>query len=81
MDWPLSPKTTIGLACRSAEIHNRQCAAQHFCIVLNADFPCPSSEWVENRKSHMLGEVQGFKVPAFCQIRQHPRCIGSQLQL
>lgn len=43
---PCRQKTTIGLACRSAEIHNRQCAAQQFCIVLNADFPCPSSEWV-----------------------------------
>ena len=35
----------------------------------------------ESRQSHMLREVQGFKVPAFCQIRQYPRCIGSQLQL
>ena len=45
MDWSLLQKTAIGLDCKSAAIHDHQCAAQQFCTVLNTDFLCPTSEW------------------------------------
>ena len=81
MDWSLLQKTAIALDRKSAAMHDHQCAAQQVCTVLNTHLLCPTTEWDQGRQSHMLREVQGFQVPAFCQIRQHPGCVGSQLQL